>query len=64
MKGTIKAYSDVVSAGVISGEDGTTYGFNLTDWHGRKLPISRERVIFVGNHKQATSVSADKESAT
>lgn len=61
MKGTIKAYSTCVSAGVIKGDDGKSYGFNKTDWKAAELPKKDETVSFEQASKQAMNVrkSAD-----
>ncbi len=58
MKGTVKAYSSVVSAGVIEGSDGKSYNFSLEEWRGEKLPEYKDSVIFHGHSRNATKVSS------
>jgi len=58
LKGTIKAYSACVNAGVISGENGKTYRFDKTDWSHNELPLNNENVTFDGNRRNASSVKA------
>ena len=60
MKGTIKAYSQCVSAGVISGDDGKSYGFNKTDWTSAELPKTDETVTFERARNQASNIRQDK----
>lgn len=56
MKGSIKAYSKAVNAGVIAGEDGRTYKFMNSHWQGPNTPQANDIVIFDGKGTNAANV--------
>jgi len=60
MRGTVKAYSLDVNAGVIECDAGETYGFSQNDWNATHAPVMRERVTFQGFSRTATKVYAEK----
>ena len=58
-KGTIKAYSPDVNAGVIECDSGNTYEFRERDWSGDATPVAKQKVRFDGASRTATKVSAE-----
>ena len=60
MRGTIKAYSLCVNAGVIECETGKTYDFRESDWNGNTAPSKEQKVQFDATNRTATSVRALK----
>lgn len=60
MRGTIKAYSLCVNAGVIECEAGNTYEFKDSDWSGNIAPLVNDSVRFEGFKRIATRVSSAK----
>jgi cold shock CspA family protein len=57
MRGTVKAYSKDVNAGVIKGDDGNQYGFTKSEWGGDESPAANESVNFDGAYRKASNVS-------
>jgi hypothetical protein len=57
MKGTIKAYSTAVNAGLIIGEDGHTYAFRKSEWGGKENPSDNEKINFENEIKQAIKIT-------
>ena len=60
MRGKIKAYSEDVNAGVITGEDGKVYGFAVNEWIEGKKPVPDQSVSFTGYQRMASKVSAEE----
>lgn len=60
MRGTIKAYSSCVNAGVIECDCGDTYHFGLNEWQGKAFPVANDKVQFTGMSQTATNVRNDK----
>lgn len=58
MLGKIKAYSEVVSAGVIIGTDNKEYTFYKNDWTSTELPINDMSVAFESFCGEAKKVKA------
>lgn len=58
MRGTIKAYSLSVNAGVIECEHGNTYDFREADWQGVEAPAPNRVVQFDGVDRKAVKVRA------
>lgn len=56
IKGSIKAYSKAVNAGVIIGEDGRTYKFGDSHWQGPNTPQANDIVIFESTGTNASNV--------
>ena len=61
MKGNIKAYSNDVNAGVISGEDGNMYCFPRSEWWSKNIPVGNETVRFNPAGRHATKVTGDRK---
>lgn len=59
MKGTIKAYSSCVNAGVIDGADGKSYRFHHDEWTAENLPQKDETVTFEKQNFLAFQVKRD-----
>lgn len=60
MRGTIKAYSLDVNAGVIKCDAGKTYEFRENEWNGKVAPVVNDVVMFEGFNRTATRVRSDK----
>ncbi|HEU4837862.1 MAG TPA: hypothetical protein VFS88_00455, partial [Micavibrio sp.] len=59
IRGTIKAYSKDVNAGVIQCEDGKTYDFSQDEWNDRTAPHAEQRVLFQAYSRKATKVFSE-----
>lgn len=60
MYGTIKAYSQDVSMGVIACDTGNFYTFADHEWNGNVAPIVSQKVTFFSSVNTATRVFAEK----
>lgn len=60
MRGTVKAYSVDVNAGVIECDTGATYNFSQKEWNGNTAPATEQRVSFQGTSRTATKVFAEQ----
>lgn len=56
MKGKILDYSFPNSSGVISGDDGNRYAFEIQDWKGEKLPARGMSVDFATEQNVAREI--------
>ncbi len=61
IKGKVSAFSYVVSAGNILGEDGNTYLFSQKDWRSVKEPDVGTDVVFLCEGGRARSVITEEE---
>lgn len=59
LRGTIKAYSIDVNAGIIQCDKGDTYNFSQSEWNGSRAPLVEQRVTFSGNSRVATKIFAE-----
>lgn len=59
-KGTVKAYSLSVNAGVIEGDDGKTYDFPQDEWQHKETPAVHDKVEFEGHARKARQVICKK----
>ena len=57
IRGTIKAYSSCVNAGVIECDDGKTYILAIDEWQNNKPPSPREKVTFPPQNRAAKLVT-------
>lgn len=60
MKGTIKAYSPIVDAGVIQCEAGRVYIFRRENWQNDRLPVSEQTVRFEAQDRKAIKVLSEE----
>jgi TM2 domain-containing membrane protein YozV len=56
MQGRILGFDTARSEGMISGDDGRRYGFDLGEWHHRNAPQSGQRVDFESSDGSATGI--------
>jgi hypothetical protein len=56
MRGTVKAYSKDVNAGVIKCDTGKTYDFSRNEWHEDILPYANQIVEFQGSSRTASKI--------
>ena len=59
MKGTILAFNEQSRLGVISGDDGNRYNFNIEEWKGSSLPKQGYKVDFSSMGGNAQAIYAD-----
>lgn len=59
MKGTILEYNEENRSGVISGDNGERYTFNIEEWKGTSLPRQGNKVDFSANGENAQAIYAD-----
>jgi hypothetical protein len=59
MRGTVKAYSVDVNAGVIECDSGETYNFSQKEWNGATTPTPEQRVTFQASPRTATKVFSE-----
>ncbi len=59
MKGLIKAYSEAVNAGIITGEDGRCYPFTKGVWGHKAAPANDAEVVFTVERGRAVQVVRD-----
>ena len=58
-KGKVVAYSEVVHAGAVQGEDGKVYIFSKKDWASSQEPQAGIDVFFIPQHERAKDVRAE-----
>ncbi len=59
MKGKILDFNSDNRTGLISGDDGNRYKFELSDWKGDKLPAAGSKVDFGVNGESAEGIYPD-----
>ena len=59
MKGNILEFNEESRSGVISGEDGNRYNFQVSEWKGNTLPKAGNKVDFSINGDDAEAIYAD-----
>ncbi|MFC3023563.1 TM2 domain-containing protein [Vibrio zhugei] len=59
MKGTILDYNDVDRVGIISGDDGQRYNFDIQEWKAATLPKAGTKVDFSAVEQQASAIYVD-----
>ncbi|AGH80902.1 hypothetical protein PCNPT3_04800 [Psychromonas sp. CNPT3] len=59
MKGKILEFNEESRSGVISGEDGNRYNFQVTEWKGNALPKAGNKVDFSIKGDDAEAIYAD-----
>ncbi|WP_413699109.1 hypothetical protein ACLKMH_16430 [Psychromonas sp. KJ10-10] len=59
MKGTILEYNEENRSGVISGDNGERYYFNIEEWKGTSLPRQGNKVDFSATGENAQAIYAD-----
>lgn len=59
MKGTILEYNEENRCGVISGDDGHRYYFDIEEWKGTSLPKQGYKIDFSANGENARAIYAD-----
>lgn len=60
-KGKLVAYSEVVHAGAVQGEDGKVYIFSRKDWASSQEPQAGMGVIFIPQHERAKDIQMQKD---
>lgn len=56
MKGKILSYTPDLGTGIISGEDGKRYNFEINDWKASARPVAGRNVDFTAQDNKATDV--------
>ena len=64
MKGKILEYNEESREGVISGDDGNRYSFEITQWKGATLPKAGTRIDFSANGESAEAIYAESYSTS
>ncbi|MBV6752580.1 TM2 domain-containing protein [Pseudomonas chlororaphis] len=64
MKGKILSYDTNTRNGIISGDDGNRYTFDVVEWKAAVLPKAGARVDFAGNGAFAEAIFADGAAAS
>ena len=59
MKGKILAFNEESRSGVISGDDGNRYNFDIGEWKSPALPKSGNKVDFSVSEENATAIYAE-----
>tara|TARA_R110002167_G_scaffold51950_2_gene150313 strand:- start:1016 stop:1459 length:444 start_codon:yes stop_codon:yes gene_type:complete len=59
MKGTILEFNEDSRSGVISGDDGNRYNFEIKEWKGTALPKAGNKIDFSINGDNAEAIYAE-----
>lgn len=64
MKGKILGVNEVTRSGVISGQDGNRYNFEMAEWKGSALPKAGSNVDFSVSGENALAIYTDSAAAS